>query len=76
MKVERPLARPASPLLRAKIQPRGDIAMGLVVLILGLILVLCPHVLVTMRPQRAAAVKQLGERAYKGLFAALSIAGL
>ena len=50
--------------------------MGLMVLVLGLILFLGPHVLVTMRPQRAAVVKQLGERAYKGLFAALSIAGL
>ena len=50
--------------------------MGLMVLVLGLILFLGAHVLVTMRPQRAAVVKQLGERAYKGLFAALSIAGL
>jgi uncharacterized membrane protein len=50
--------------------------MGLMVLVLGLILFLGPHVLVTMRPQRAAVVKQLGEWPYKGLFAALSIAGL
>ena len=50
--------------------------MGLMVLVLGLILFLGPHVLVTMRPQRAAVVKQLGERPYKGLFAVLSIAGL
>lgn len=50
--------------------------MGLLVLVLGLILFLGPHVLVTMRPQRAAVVKQLGEWGYKGLFAALSIAGL
>jgi uncharacterized membrane protein len=50
--------------------------MGLMVLVLGLILFLAPHVLVTMRPQRAAVLKPLGERAYKGLFAALSIAGL
>ena len=50
--------------------------MGLTVLVLGLILFLGPHVLVTMRPQRSAVVKQLGERPYKGLFAALSIAGL
>jgi len=50
--------------------------MGLLVLVLGLILFLGPHVFVTMRPQRDAAVKQLGEWPYKGLFAALSIAGL
>jgi uncharacterized membrane protein len=57
-------------------QPTGDIAMGLVVLVLGLILFLGPHVFVTMRPQRAAAVKQLGEWGYKGLFAVVSVAGL
>jgi len=50
--------------------------MGLMVLVLGLILFLGPHVFVTMRPQRAAAVKKLGEWPYKGLFAALSVAGL
>ena len=50
--------------------------MGLMVLVLGLTLFLGAHVLVTMRPQRAAVVKQLGERPYRGLFAALSIAGL
>jgi uncharacterized membrane protein len=50
--------------------------MGLMVLVLGLILFLGPHVLLTMRPQRAAVVKRLGEWPYKGLFAALSIAGL
>jgi uncharacterized membrane protein len=50
--------------------------MGLLVLVLGLILFLGPHVLVTMRPQRAAAVKQMGEGPYKVLFAAVSIAGL
>jgi uncharacterized membrane protein len=50
--------------------------MGLVVLVLGLILFLGPHVLVTMRPHRAAVMKRLGERRYKGLFAVASIAGL
>jgi len=50
--------------------------MGLLVLVLGLILFLGPHVLVTLRPQRALVVKQLGEWPYKGLFAVLSIAGL
>src|SRR5260370_42559754 len=45
-------------------------------LVLALVLFLGPHVPVTMRPQRAAAVKQMGEWPYKGLFAVLSIAGL
>jgi uncharacterized membrane protein len=49
--------------------------MGITVLVLGLILFLGPHVLVSLRPQRATVVKQLGERLYKALFAALSIAG-
>jgi len=56
--------------------PRGDITMGLLVLVLGLILFLGPHVLVTMRPQRDALVARLGEWPYKGLFAVISIAGL
>jgi len=50
--------------------------MGLLVLVLGLILFLGPHVFVTMRPQRDAAVKRLGEWPYKGLFAIVTIAGL
>jgi uncharacterized membrane protein len=50
--------------------------MGLLVLVLGLILFLGPHVFVTMRPQRDAAVKRLGEWPYKGLFAVVSIIGL
>ena len=50
--------------------------MGLLVLVLGLILFLGPHVFVTMRPHRDAAVKRFGEWPYKGLFAAVSIIGL
>ncbi len=50
--------------------------MGLLVLVLGLILFLGPHVLVTSRPQRAVAVKAIGEWPYKALFAVVSIAGL
>jgi uncharacterized membrane protein len=50
--------------------------MGLVVLVLGLILFLGPHVFVTMRPQRDAAVKRLGEWPYKGLFAVVAVIGL
>jgi uncharacterized membrane protein len=59
-----------------KSAPDGDVAMGLLVLVLGLILFLGPHVLVTLRPQRALALKQLGEWPYKGLFAVVSLAGL
>jgi uncharacterized membrane protein len=59
-----------------KLSPLGDITMGLMVLVLGLILFLGPHVFVTLRPERAAAVKQLGEGPYKGLFSVLSLAGL
>jgi uncharacterized membrane protein len=50
--------------------------MGLLVLILGLILFLGPHVFVTMREPRADVVKSLGEWPYKGLFAVVSIVGL
>ena len=50
--------------------------MGLLILVLGLILFLGPHVFVTMRAQRGAAVKQLGEWPYKALFAVISVVGL
>lgn len=50
--------------------------MGLLVLVLGLILFLGPHVLVTLRPHRAELVKAVGELPYKALFAVVSIAGL
>jgi len=50
--------------------------MGLLVLVLGLILFLGPHVFVTMRPQRDAVVKRFGEWPYKGAFAVVSIIGL
>ena len=50
--------------------------MGLALLILGLILFLGTHVLVTMRGERARLVKRLGEMPYKGLFTVVSLAGL
>jgi uncharacterized membrane protein len=50
--------------------------MGLLVLILGLILFLGPHMFVALRPQRAAVVKAIGEWPYKALFVVVSIAGL
>ncbi len=56
--------------------PSGGVAMGLLVMVIGLVLFLGPHVFVTMRPQRDAAVKQMGEWPYKGLFAVVTIAGL
>jgi uncharacterized membrane protein len=49
--------------------------MGLLVLVLGLILFLGPHVFVTMRPHRDAAVKRFGEFPYKGLFAVVTLVG-
>src|SRR6202035_5409398 len=54
----------------------GATSMGLLVLILGLILFLGPHVFVTMRPHRDAAVKQFGEWPYKVAFAVVTIVGL
>jgi uncharacterized membrane protein len=53
-----------------------SISMGLLVLVLGLVLFLGPHVFVTMRDQRAEVIKRGGEWSYKGLFAILTIVGL
>ena len=50
--------------------------MGLLVLMIGLIVFLGPHVFVTMRNERAELIKRIGEWPYKGLFAVVSIAGL
>ena len=50
--------------------------MGLAVLVAGLIVFIGPHVFVTMRAQRAAAIARIGEGAYKGLMALLSLIGL
>ena len=50
--------------------------MGLVVLVLGLVVFLGPHVFVTRREPRAELVKRLGEGPYKGLFAVVSLVGL
>jgi uncharacterized membrane protein len=50
--------------------------MGLAILILGLILFVAPHVFVTQRAARAAAIARLGEWPYKGLFALVSIVGV
>ncbi len=50
--------------------------MGLALLVLGLVLFLGPHVLVTRRGARAALIARIGEWPYKGLFAIVSIVGL
>jgi uncharacterized membrane protein len=50
--------------------------MGLLVLVLGLILFLGPHVFVTMRSHREAAVKQIGIWPYKAVFVVISLLGL
>ncbi len=50
--------------------------MGLFILILGLALFIGAHVFVTLRPRREALIKQIGEGAYKALFALVAIAGV
>jgi uncharacterized membrane protein len=50
--------------------------MGLALLVLGLVLFLGPHVLVTVRGARGDVVKRIGEWPYKALFGVLSIVGL
>jgi uncharacterized membrane protein len=50
--------------------------MGLAIMILGLVLFIAPHVFVTRREARAAAIARLGERGYKGLFSLISIVGV
>jgi uncharacterized membrane protein len=50
--------------------------MGLVTLVIGLILFIGAHVLVTLRPQRAAVVKAIGLVPYKIVMSVVSLAGL
>jgi uncharacterized membrane protein len=50
--------------------------MGFFLLILGLALFIGAHVFVTMRAQRDAVIKQIGDGAYKILFALVAIAGV
>src|SRR5437016_2650343 len=50
--------------------------MGLTVMIVGLTVFIGSHVFVTMRPQRAAVIARIGEGAYKGLFAVVSVVGI
>jgi uncharacterized membrane protein len=50
--------------------------MGLAIMIIGLAVFLGSHTLVTLRPQRAAVIARVGEGAYKGLFALVSLVGI
>jgi uncharacterized membrane protein len=50
--------------------------MGLLVLILGLVLFIGAHVFVTMRDERAAVIKQMGEMPYKAVFSLVALLGL
>ncbi len=50
--------------------------MGLALEILGLVIFLGAHVLVTMRNERAMLVAKLGEWPYRGLFSLVSIVGI
>lgn len=46
------------------------------ILILGILLFLGTHTLTTLRPQRARLMVALGEKGYRGLYTAVSLAGL
>jgi uncharacterized membrane protein len=50
--------------------------MGLFLMILGLVLFLGGHAFVPFRAARAAAIGRIGEGAYKGAFALVSVAGI
>jgi uncharacterized membrane protein len=50
--------------------------MGLAILILGLIVFIAPHVLVTQREMRASMIGRVGEGTYKLLFSLASIIGV
>jgi len=50
--------------------------MGLAIMILGLAVFVAPHVFVTRRDARAAAIAAVGEGPYKGLFSLVSIIGV
>lgn len=50
--------------------------MGLAILLLGLVLLLGAHTVVTFREQRAALMSRLGDGTYKALFALVSLIGV
>ena len=49
---------------------------GLAILVAGLVVFIGAHVFVTMRDQRAALIRRIGEGPYKGLLALASVIGL
>jgi uncharacterized membrane protein len=51
-------------------------AMGLAILIIGLVLFIGAHAFVTCRSRRAAVIEQIGEGPYKGLFSLVAIMGV
>src|SRR5262245_12117877 len=65
---------------RAAQTVNGDLgeawAMGLAILVLGLVVFLGAHVFVTLRTPRAAVIRRVGEWPYKGLMSLVSLAGL
>ena len=50
--------------------------MGLAILVLGLVVFIAPHVLVTRREARAALIARIGEGPYKVLFSLVSLVGI
>jgi uncharacterized membrane protein len=50
--------------------------MGLALLLVGLVIFIGDHVLVSLRQPRAALIKQIGEAAYKAAFSLVSLVGL
>jgi uncharacterized membrane protein len=55
---------------------KGEDAMGLAVMILGLVLFFASHIFTTQRKARAQVIATLGEGSYKILYALVSLAGL
>lgn len=54
----------------------GETAMGLVIMIAGLVLFIGMHLVTTHRAKRAALIARLGEGGYKGLYSLVSILGV
>jgi uncharacterized membrane protein len=60
----------------AENKPHGENAVGLLVMILGLVLFLGAHTFTTQREARARAIAAIGEGPYKIAYALVSLAGL
>ncbi len=50
--------------------------MGLALLVLGLVILMAPHVLTALRPSRAALIAKVGEAGYKIGYSVVSLIGL